>query len=129
MNQTTSRRQAAFTLIELLVVMAIVGLLLSIGVPRYLVSLEKSRDTILKENVRVLRTTLDRFYSDKGRFPDALDELVQQKYLREVPIDPVVESSQRWVLLPSSDRDKSGIADVKSGAPGTAADGTPYASY
>jgi prepilin-type N-terminal cleavage/methylation domain-containing protein len=118
-----------FTLIEMLVVMAIIALLLTIGLPRYFGSLEKSRDTVLKENLSVLRATLDQFHADKGRFPDTLSELVQYKYLRDVPIDPIAESNQHWVLLPSHDVNELGIADVKSGAAGAAADGTPYVSF
>ena len=74
-----SRR--GFTLIELLVVMAIVALLLSIALPRYFGSLDRSREVALKENLQVLRVTLDRFHADKGRYPDTLDELVEHKYL------------------------------------------------
>lgn len=115
-----------FTLIEMLVVMAIVALLLAIATPRYFGSLEQSRTLALRENLKVLRITIDRFYADKGRFPQTLDELVQHKYLRDVPLDPVTESSQTWVPVPSSEADQPGIVDVKSGAAGQAADGTRY---
>ena len=122
------RVQRGFTLIELLVVMAVIALLLTIALPRYFGSLEKSKVVALQENLQVLRVTLDRFYADKGRYPDMLDELVEQKYLRAVPVDPITESSRTWILVPSLDPDIQGIGDVKSGAPGQTIDGRAYES-
>lgn len=122
-------RKRGFTLVEILVVLAIVALLLTIALPRYFGSLEKSKDVALKENLQVLRVTLDKFYADKGRFPQSLEELVTQNYLRAVPVDPVTESSKSWILLPPADPSKSGVADVKSGAPGKARDGKSYDAY
>ena len=116
----------AFTLIELLVVMAIVALLLTIAVPRYFGALENSKDVALQENLKVLRVTLDKYYADKGRYPETLDELVEQQYLRAVPVDPVTESARSWILIPPRDADLAGIADVKSGAAGLARDGRAY---
>ena len=109
-------------------VLAIVGLLLTLAAPRYFASLDKSRDVALEENLKVLRVTLDRFYADRGRFPDSLQDLVDHKYLRAVPVDPVSESDRTWVLVPPQDPEQGGIADVKSGAPGQAHDGRNYGS-
>ena len=119
-------RRRGFTLIEMLVVMAIIALLLTIAAPRYFGSLDKSKDVALAENLKVLRITLDRFYADKGRFPEALEELVEYKYLRSVPVDPVTGSDHSWILLPAQDQNIKGIADVKSGAPGRSIDGRSY---
>lgn len=118
-----------FTLIELLVVMAIVALLLTIALPRYFGSLNKSKDVALQENLQVLRVTLDKFYADKGRYPETLDELVEHKYLRAVPVDPVTETSHSWIQIPARDADAKGIADVKSGATGQTRDGRRYESF
>jgi prepilin-type N-terminal cleavage/methylation domain-containing protein len=121
-----------FTLIEMLVVMAIVALLLTIALPRYFGALEKSRDIALQENLKVLRLSLDKFYADKGRYPQTLEELVKYKYLRAVPIDPITESSGTWVLLqpePDAGEAPEGIADVRSGAQGADRDGKPYESF
>lgn len=115
-----------FTLIEMLVVLAIVALLLSVATPRYFGSLEKGREVALKENLRVLRVTLDKFRADKGRYPDTLDELVEERYLREVPLDPITESATSWVLVPPKEPDQKGVADVKSGASGTSRDGRGF---
>ena len=123
------RRAAGFTLIEMLIVMAIVALLLTIALPGYFGSLDKSKDVALQENLRVLRITIDRFYADKGRLPETLAELAEQKYLRAVPVDPVTESASTWVLVRPRDADGKGIADVKSGAAGATRDGRSYASF
>ena len=126
--RSQSLRTVGFTLIEMLVVLAIVALLLTIALPRYFGSVEKSKDVALQENLKVLRISLDKFYSDRGRYPETLDELVEQKYLRSVPVDPVTESSSSWLLLSSEDKETKGIVDVKSGAHGKRADGSAYDS-
>lgn len=118
-----------FTLIELLVVMAIVALLLTISLPRYFGSLEKAKEVVLRESLHVVRSTIDKFYIDKGRYPRDLGELVQEKYLRSLPVDPMTESSSSWLLVPAQDQGGAGITDVKSGAPGQGRDGKSYASY
>jgi general secretion pathway protein G len=115
-----------FTLIELLVVMAIVALLLTLALPRYFQSIDVSKETILVENLRVTRDAIDKFYSDTGRYPDSLDELAAKKYLRSVPYDPIVESSERWLITSPPDDAKGNVYDLRSGAPGTARNGKPY---
>lgn len=115
-----------FTLIEILIVMAIVALLLTISLPRYFGSLDKSKEVALKENLQVLRVTLDKFYGDKGRYPDSLEELVENKYLRAVPVDPMTESSRTWILISADSSEVKGIVNVKSGATGQAKDGRSY---
>lgn len=117
-----------FTLIELLVVMAVVALLLSIAMPRFGDSLERSKEAVLKEDLRVMRHALDQFHADKGRYPESLDELVENRYLRAVPVDPVTESSRSWLVSPPKDAGGKGVADVRSGAVGKAKSGTAYES-
>jgi type II secretory pathway pseudopilin PulG len=113
----------------MLVVLAIVALLLTIATPRYFGSLNKSKDIALQENLRVIRLTLDKFRADKGRFPKTLEELVEHKYLRAVPIDPIAESDRAWRLIAAEDSELDGIADVKSTANGQGYDGRRYDSY
>lgn len=122
------RRQtrAGFTLIELLVVLAVVALMLTLAVPRYFQSIEASKETILAENLRIVRETIDKYYADKGRYPDSLEELVEQKYLRSLPIDPVAESNTTWVLIPPEDGSMGAVYDLRSGAPGTTRDGRQF---
>lgn len=117
-----------FTLIELLVVLAIVALLSSIALPRYFASVDKARETALRENLRTLRVSLDRFRADKGRWPKTLDEMVEQKYMPRVPVDPITEISGSWILVPPEQAEEEGVADVKSGAQGATRDGQAYQS-
>lgn len=122
-------RLRAFTLIELLVVLGIVALLLTLAVPRFFPSVDKSRETILMDNLRNTREIIDQFHADTGRYPESLDELVEKKYLRNLPIDPVTESNATWIVVPPEDASKGGVYSIKSGAPGTARNGTAYADW
>jgi general secretion pathway protein G len=117
-----------FTLIELLVVLAIVALLLTIAVPRYFGSLDKSKEAVLKEDLFQMRDAIGKYYGDKGRYPETLEALASEKYLRKIPVDPITDSATTWVpVAPADDRGTTGVLDVKSGADGKTADGTPYA--
>lgn len=122
-------KQKGFTLIELLIVLAIVAMLMTIALPRFMGSLDKSKEVALKENLQIMRVTIDKFYADKGRFPATLEELVTQRYLRNVPVDPITDSSQTWILIPPKEKDLKGIFDIKSGAPGNDQVGNQYATY
>jgi general secretion pathway protein G len=104
-----------FTLIELVVVMAIIGLLLSIAAPRFIGSLEQGRRHVQRQNIAALREAIDRFHGDLGRYPATLHELVERRYLRELPLDPVSERSD-WRVLPPPEPDK-GVYDVQPPEP------------
>lgn len=123
------KRSRGFTLIEILIVMAIIGLLLALALPRYFGSLEHAKEVTLKENLHTLRTTLDRYYGDRGHYPARLDDLVTDRYLRDIPQDPITNRTDTWMTEISFDTAKPGIADIKSGAPGSARDGSPYATW
>ena len=118
-----------FTLIELLVVMAIIATLLTIAVPRYFHSVEKSREAVLHQDLSTMRDAIDKYYGDNGQYPDALETLVEKKYLRAIPVDPITETASTWVPVPPPEADKGGVFDVKSGAPGKGLDGTAYADW
>jgi general secretion pathway protein G len=124
-----ARRRSGFTLIELLVVFAIIATLLSLVAPRYFQSIDRSKEAALQENLATLRKALDQYQDDKGRYPGTLEELVTAKYLRKVPLDPVTESVDTWVLVSASDSKKGGIFNVKSGAPGISTSGKPYNDF
>lgn len=124
------RRRGGFTLIELLVVLAIVALLLSLAMPRYFPSIDKSREIILADNLRNLRAVIDQFYGDTGRYPESLQQLVDKHYLRALPVDPLTDSDATWVLdTPPQETGQQGIRDIHSGASGNDRDGKPYADW
>ncbi len=126
---TQHAKTPGFTLIELLVVLAVIAVLLTIAVPRYFSSLEKSRESVLQQNLSLMRSTLDKYYGDKGKYPDALDELVSSKYLRGLPLDPMTDSSATWIIMPPAEPGMGGVYDVRSGAEGVASDGTEYRNW
>ena len=127
--RSTLHRSAGFTLIELLVVMSIIALLLTIAVPRYFHSTDRAKEAVLKEDLVQMRSAIDKFHGDRGRYPDSLDDLVEKKYLRRIPPDPITESVDTWVTVPPQEAGKGAIADVRSGATGTAFDGTHYGEW
>ncbi len=133
------RASAGFTLIELIVVVAIIGILATIAVPAMKTYPQRARESALKEDLFTLRSTIDQFKADRGRYPNSLEELVSMGYIRSIPLDPVTRQKD-WVTVPAEiddqqderDRDASGgqgIIDVHSGSDGTALDGTKYADW
>ena len=113
-------------MIELLVALTIIALLLSIVVPRYIGSLGRAEESVLKENLHALRDALDKHFADTGRYPASLDDLVAKKYLRGVPTDPITQSTSTWVVVAPADPQQGAVYDVKSGAKGVGRDGKPY---
>ena len=129
MQANQARPARGFTLIELLVVLGIVALLLTLAVPRFFPSIDASRETILEENLRATRAVIDQFRADTGRYPDSLEQLVEKKYLRNIPVDPVADSSSAWILVPPEDATKGSVYSIKSGAPGNDRNGKPYSDW
>ncbi|WP_313177094.1 type II secretion system protein [Massilia sp.] len=127
---TRLHRTRGFTLIELLVVLGIVALLLTLAVPRFFPSVDKTKETILLDNLRNTRAVIDQYHADTGRYPDSLEQLVEKKYLARVPVDPVTESESTWVVVPpEADGEPGAVYDIRSGAPGNGRDGRPYAEW
>ena len=125
----TKRRSGGFTLIELLVVMAILATLLAIAAPRYFDSVERAKDAALRTDLRLLREAIDKYRADTRRLPASLQALADGRYLRSVPIDPHTDTADTWVPVPHPDGVTPGVYDVRSGAPGTARDGTAFSSW
>jgi general secretion pathway protein G len=123
------RRRSGFTLIELLVVMAIIAVLLTLAVPRYFGSLDRSKEAVLREDLFQLRDAIGKYYGDKGKYPESLEALAAEKYLRKVPVDPLTESAATWVVVAPEDPQKGGVYDVKSGAQGKSSDGSVYSEW
>lgn len=122
-------KRNGFTLIELLVVLGIVALMLTLAVPRYFPSIDKSKEVVLADNLRNVRQVLDQYYGDTGRYPDSLQQLVEKKYLRALPYDPIAESDALWIIVAPEDSAKGGVYDLHSGAPGNDRSGKPYADW
>ena len=125
----TGRRRRGFTLIELLVVMSIIAVLLTIAVPRYFRALERSRETVLRQDLSVMREAIDKHLGDYGQYPDSLMALVERRYIRAVPVDPFTKAADSWQVVVSEDPDHPGIRDVHSAAEGNASDGSAYKEW
>ena len=123
------KRSRGFTLIELLVVMVIVSLLITIAAPRYFGSLQKSKETALRQTLAVTRDALDKYYGDNGKYPDNLDSLIAKRYLRSLPLDPITGSTSTWTMVAPEDPEKGRVYDIHSGADGVGRDGKPFRDW
>jgi general secretion pathway protein G len=129
MKTANTDRRAGFTLIELMVVLAIIALLIAIVMPHYMGRVDKAEEAVLKEDLATMREALDKHYADAGRYPNALDELVTKRYLRNIPEDPLTGSTATWVVIAPTGQDAGGVYDVRSGAKGNGSNGKPYAQW
>ena len=118
-----------FTLIELLVVLAIIATLLSLVLPRYIGQTDRAKDAALKENLAAFRASLDQYYGDTGSFPESLNILIEKRYLRKIPFDPITERADTWVLTIIDEDGHKVISDIKSAATENGLDGTPYNTW
>jgi general secretion pathway protein G len=116
-------------MIELLVAMAIVATILSLAAPRYYSNIEKTKEAVLREDLYILRDAIDKFYSDKNKYPALLDDLVTAQYLRSLPVDPFTQSAHSWVITAPTDPTLGAVFDVHSSAPNKARDGTWYKDW
>lgn len=129
MPMPTFMRTRGFTLIELLVVMALLGLLLSYVAPRYFGAVSRAEEAALRQNLFQMRDAIDKFYGDRLRYPNDLNELVSARYLRLIPPDPLTQRNSSWVTVAPRDGVAGKVANVRSGAPGQGSDGTDYATW
>jgi len=126
------RKDTGFTLIELLVVLSIIATLLTLAAPRYFQHVERAKEAVLRENLASVRQVLDQYHADKGVWPASLQALVDNRYLRALPLDPITERSDTWVLEAppeekARDATENGIYNLHSGAEGNGSDGKSYA--
>jgi general secretion pathway protein G len=123
-------RDRGFTLMELMVVMAIIATLLTLALPRYFHSVDRSREAVLRQDLHIMRDAIDKFMADRGRYPISLEELAEKRYLRKVPTDPITDSAATWVVsAPPGGDTPEAVYDVRSGAPGNSLDGEAYESW
>jgi general secretion pathway protein G len=121
------RRQFGFTLIELLVVLSIIATLLTVALPNYFHSVDVAKEATLVENLRGMRVTIDKFYGDTGQYPESINQLVEKNYLRSLPVDPITDSSETWIIVPPPAGGKGRLYNIRSGAAGNNRWGKPYA--
>lgn len=122
-------RQRGFTIIELMVALTILATILSLAVPRYFSNLDTAKENVLRENLYIMRDSIDKYFSDNNKYPDSLDDLVTKKYLRAIPVDPLTQSAHSWVVRPPRDAATGGVFDVHSSAPDKARDGTWFKDW
>ena len=128
------RGQRGFTLIELMIVISIILILVSIAAPIYSSSITRAREAVLKDDLFTMRSVISQYTLDKQRAPQALDDLVQAGYLKQIPVDPMTNARDTWTVdqedvLLSVDQQQPGITDVHSGSTAASSDGTPYSSW
>ena len=130
------RRKAherGFTLIELLIVVALIGILSTLVIPTLKNTPRKAKEAVLKEDLYTLRDVLDQYFSDKGKYPQDLQTLVDDGYLRAIPLDPFTNSTDTWQTESASTEEDTegtgGIYDVHSGSSESALDGTKYSDW
>ena len=123
---------AGFTLLELMIVISIIIILASITLPQYQKTIMHTRETVLKDDLRKMRSLLDQFAADKGRLPQSIDELVSEGYMREVPVDPFT-GQKDWAVTtgedPNSSEGAQGVTDVHSASAETSTEGTAYSEW
>jgi general secretion pathway protein G len=127
-------RMSGFTLMEMMIVMVLIVILAGIGLTSYGNSVQRAKEATLKEDLFRMRDAIDQYYADKNKYPGSLEDLVSDKYLRAVPVDPFTQSTDSWQTTtsepdPGNPSLESGISNVKSGSEQTGLDGSRYADW
>ncbi|HML78202.1 type IV pilin protein [Geobacter sulfurreducens] len=132
------RNRKGFTLIELMIVVTIIGILAAIAVPNYRWGLIRAREAVLQENLYTMRSAIDQYYADQGKYPDTLDEMAEKRYLKSIPYDPFTGKNDTWVTVKpieptgeihATEEIKGNVADVHSGSDLVSSKGTPYKDW
>jgi general secretion pathway protein G len=138
MARLGKNRSRGFTLIELMIVISIILILVSVALPAYNQSIQRARESVLKQNLFTLRSVISQYTLDKQKAPQALDDLVSAGYLKQIPTDPITGKNDTWVpdqdtetimSLDQQGGDEGGIIDVHSGSQAVGSDGTPYNTW
>lgn len=131
-----TQKKNGFTLIEIIIVFTLIGILVGLGLPQYKFATKRAREAVLKENLFQMRKLIDQYYADKGKYPASLRTLVDEQYLRSIPLDPMTNSSETWIEMPETLTEEDlmllvepGISDVFSGSDQKAIDGSLYSTW
>ena len=125
-------RARGFTLTELLLVLLFIAILASLVVPVVTSSVDRARESALKEDLYTLRKAIDDYYADKGKYPESLEQLVDNRYVRKIPVDPMTDRIDTWVEIRNeseSDQADTGVIDVRSGSDEKDSDGVSYSEW
>ena len=143
-------------MIELLVTISILGILASVAMPLAQTTATRTRELELRRNLRKIREGLDQFKAeydkatanaadareefkkkrsmDRSGYPLTLEEMVETKTLRRVPLDPMTPDG-KWVTRSFSDNPESSLSDgkdvydIRSASTAVALDGTRYDTW
>lgn len=138
---SAGRGERGFTLIELIIVVTLIGILVAMAMPNLINQPRRAEEAVLKTNLHTMRDVLDQYHADKGHYPTSLDALVEEGYLRDIPMDPIADTNEWDVEYDQVDYEEApaetdlpedgqpGIIDVHSTAEGESIDGTPYSEW
>jgi general secretion pathway protein G len=124
--------ESGFTLMELMIVMMIIGILSAIAAPIFMRTVNKAREAVLKEDLQTMRHAIDSYTIDKEKAPQSLEDLVQAGYLKAIPLDPMTNRTDTWIVGQSEslssayETTEGGIDDVHSGAQAVSSEGTSF---
>lgn len=131
-----AQKKKGFTLIEIIIVFTLIGILVGLALPQYKYATKKARESVLKENLFQMRKLINQYYADKGKYPFSLQTLIEEEYLRRIPVDPMTKSSETWVEVRETLTEEDlfsgvepGVADVLSGSKEKGIDGTPFNTW
>jgi len=125
-NNRLGSGQGGFTLIEMMIVVAIISILATLAMPNFQRALIRAKETSLQRSLFVMRDTIDQFYADHGRYPDRLEDLVDNKYIRQIPVDPFTGKNDTWITIPPEGFAEGEVYDVHSGSDKVGLEGVPY---
>jgi general secretion pathway protein G len=123
--------QGGFTFVEIMIVLAVIGILVTMAQPSFSTSVWRAREATLKEDLFIFRDVIDQYYADQGEYPPTLEALVEMRYLRKIPKDPITATHDTWLVVYAFSElgEEEGIFDVKSGSDMVGLDGTAYTEW